>query len=121
MTQSWPEIIKRYKESVNAGARLQAMLGFVETINSSIYSDGLYAWTSMHDLCITQQPAVYPYNGPYLKISPLFNGKVIFTYVDTFVTSKQWKRTEDENRLFERLEGIIDQLHWLVKEERKWK
>jgi len=62
---------------------------------------------------------VYSYNGPYLKISPLFNGKVIFTYAVTFVTAKQWKRTEDENRLFERLEEIIDQLHWFAKEENK--
>ena len=48
-----------------------AMVKLVEKIQSSPYHVGLFAWTSMHDLCIVQTPVKYPYNGPYLRIAPI--------------------------------------------------
>ena len=96
------------------------MLAFVEAIYRSKYSEGLYAWTSMHDLCISQQPIDNHLEvGPYLQISPLFNGMVKFTYIDTMKTSRQWTRTENEDNLFPRLEKFLDQLHWFVKTEER--
>jgi len=115
MTRTWPEIIETYKKRVDMGIELIAMLKLVESIHSSQYSKGLFGWTSMHDLCITQTPVVYPYDGPFLQISPLFNGEASFKFIDTYAKSKQWIRKENENRLFERLESFLDQLHWFVK------
>jgi len=116
MVRSWEEIRETYQGFVESGLELKPMLKLVESIQKSPYADGLYAWTSMHDLCIVQSPVTYPYDGPYLRISPQFNGKVEFRYIDTHVESKQWHRTESEDELFPRLEGFINQLHWFVKE-----
>ena len=118
MVRSWDEIRETYSDFVENGLKLKPMLNLVESIQESPYADGLYAWTSMHDLCIVQAPVTYPYDGPYLRISPQFNGKVEFRYVDTHVASKQWHRTESEEKLFKRLEGFLNQLHWFVKERK---
>lgn len=66
------------------------MLALIDYISSSGLSAGLYAWTSMFDLCITQVPATYPYDGPFLKVSPLPDtNKVEFRYIDTRVKQQQ--------------------------------
>ncbi len=117
MVRSWPEIEKTYQEYVKADVHVQAMLNLVKNIESSPYVSGLYAWISMHDLCIVQNQVTYPYEGPYLRISPLFNGKVEFRYIDTFIKEKQWCREVDEQDIFARLEGVIKQLHWFVSEQ----
>lgn len=72
----------------------------------------------MHDLCIVQQEIAYPHEGPYLRISPMFNGKIEFRYIDTSDKDKQWKRIVDENTAFAQLESFIEQLHWFVEEKK---
>jgi len=118
MTRPWEEIRRHYQELVDEGMELHAMLELVKKILSSSYVKGLFAWTSMHDLCIVQQEATYPYEGPYLRISPLFNGKIEFRYIDTAVKDKQWKKIVNENDAFSQLESFIEQLHWFVKENK---
>ena len=82
MTRPWKDIREHYQELIDKGADLHAMLELVEKIISSSYTAGLFAWTSMHDLCIVQQEVTYPYEGPYFRISPMFNGKIEFRYID---------------------------------------
>ena len=88
------------------------MLDLVEHITPSSYATGLFAWISMYDLCIAQTPVTYPYDGPYLRISPRENGELEFRYLDTAIVNKQWHRTVAGQDAFSQLERFIDQLHW---------
>ena len=110
MVRSWNEIRAHYADRPDNS--LQAMHALVSEIESSRYKDGLYAWTSANDLCIVQRPVSYPYNGPYLRISPLANGQLEFRYIDTSVEGKQWHRVVDGAAGFTRLERFLGQLHW---------
>jgi hypothetical protein len=110
MIQPWNEIRACYSNSANSS--LQAMLKLVSELERSRYKDGLFAWTSMHDLCIVQTPVTYPYDGPYLRISPIANGQLEFRYIDTPLKDKQWHRIVDGASGFARLERFLEQLHW---------
>ena len=112
MIQSWQDIRSHYANLLGAEESLIAMVKLVEKIQSSPYHVGLFAWTSMLDLCIVQTPVEYPYNGPYLRIAPIKKGELEFRYIDTAIKEKQWHRVVDGNDAFVRLELFIKQLHW---------
>ena len=116
MTRPWTEIIEFYRSFQGGKLNLDFMLAFAEKIKSSEYVKGLHAWTSMHDLCIVQSEVEYPYDGPYLRVHPLFDGTVEFRYIDTHVKEKQWSRIVGEDELFDRLESFLNQLYWFVVE-----
>ena len=90
------------------------MAKLVNEIEASRFAIGLFGWTYLHDLCIAQTAVTYPYDGPYLRVSPLTNGKLEFRYIDTSTQEKQWNRTVAADKGFARLERFIHQLHWLV-------
>jgi hypothetical protein len=112
MIMSWGQIRDHYTSFPNAGASLQAIHKLVSEIETSRYKDGLFAWTSVANLCIVQTPVTYPYDGPYLRISPLDAGQLEFRYVDTYFKHKQWHRVVAGDGAFARLESFIKQLHW---------
>lgn len=66
----------------------------------------------MFDLCITQTEVTYPYNGPYLRVSPMHDGLIEFRYIDTFQTDRQWHREVAGNEVIPRLSKFLAQLHW---------
>jgi hypothetical protein len=117
MTRPWSDTENFYRWLVDGGLDVRGMLLLVEQIAASQYARALHAWTSMHDLCIVQVPCTYPYDGPYLRISPLFNGWIEFRYIDTPIEEKQWRRRVKAEDAFQRLERFIDQLHWVVREK----
>jgi hypothetical protein len=102
-----------YADLVGSGLPLENMLSLVGYIEQSHFST-LFGWSSMHDLCISQVPATYPYNGPYLRISPQRGGTVEFRYIDTPIKEKQWSRIVTGNAAFERLVSFANQLHWFT-------
>ena len=112
MTKPWKEIHDHYRGLVDAGLPFKCMSKLVGEIEASSYSQGLFAWTSMHDLCVVQTPVNYPYDGPYLRISPLTDGKLEFRYIDTYIKDKQWHRVVEGAEAFARLERFIKHLHW---------
>ena len=123
MVRPWKSIRLRYADHVRdghlvkAGLPVDRMLDLVQAIEGSRYATGLRstpAWKSMHDLCIVQTPVSYPYDGPYLRISPLIGRKLEFRYLDTFNKDRQWHRTVEGSEGFARLEKFIDQLHWFT-------
>jgi hypothetical protein len=114
MIRPWSEIRQRYADTAGASAALTAMLGLVNEIESSTYANALFAWTSMHDLCIAQTAVTYPYDGPYLRISPRENGRLEFRYLDTSNADKQWHRTVEGKDAFTRLQSFVEQLHWFA-------
>ena len=92
-----------------------AMKTLVKQIRGSRYENGIFAWTSMYDLCIVQTEVEYPYDGPYLRVSPQQNGKVEFRYVDTLKKKNQWVRLVSAGDAFDRLRRFFDDLHWFTE------
>jgi hypothetical protein len=116
MTRPWSEIESFYRE---LGKDALGMLRLVERINASCYASMLYAWTSMLELCIVQLPCTYPYDGPFLRISPGSDGTMEFRYIDTYVASRQWHRLVKQEDAFRRLELFLAQLHWVAREAKR--
>ncbi len=112
MTRPWREIEECFRCMANAGLAFSAMLQLVRAIMGSRYVHGLHAWTSMHTLCLVQQPAPYRPDLPHLRISPQADGQLEFRFVDTAVPGRQWHRTVDGDRAFDRLTRFLEQLHW---------
>lgn len=112
MIRPWNEIRDQYAALVRAGGSLRAMHELVRQIGSSRYKDGIFAWTSAYDLCIVQQPVNHPYNGPYLRVSPVHDDQLEFRYVDTPFQEQQWCRVVAGPFAFARLERFFEQLDW---------
>ena len=113
MIRPWNDIEEHYAGLVAQGWPLDAMLQLVQQIKDSRYANGIFAWTSMADLAISQSASVsHSHPEPYLRISSLQNGKMDFVYIDTHVDAKIWRRIVDEDASFSRLERFFDQLHW---------
>src|SRR5262249_1897658 len=91
-------------------------LQLVEQIGASRYVHGIYGEISMHNLrIITRLPqSAFP-DGPYLTISPLFDGSMEFRYFDTFVRQMLWHRKVSKTEAFATLERFFDQLHWFPR------
>jgi hypothetical protein len=109
MTKPWADIEASYR----GRDEVAGMLRLVEQVRASPYEPALHAWTSMHDLCIVQVPCTHPYDGPYLRVSPRFDGTIEFRYVDTYIENKQWHRVVNEHDAFQRLERFMQQVHWI--------
>jgi hypothetical protein len=91
------------------------MVQLVQQIEASRYARGVWAWTSMTDLCLAQMPAIDPHPGPYLRILPLPDGNIEFRYFDTYVKERQWHRVVKADEAFSKLEQFFDQLHWFAQ------
>ncbi len=116
MNQPWPKIVVRYEQYTGNDSAIQAMLVLAKRIANGPLSKGLYAWTSMFDLCVTQTEVTYPYDGPYLRVSPLRDGRVEFRYFDTWEKEKQWHRTVESSDVVPCLLSFLGQLHWFPAE-----
>jgi hypothetical protein len=115
MTRPWPEIDRFYSELPADVPALDAMRALVRQICESRYATGVHAWTSMCDLCIVQAEVSYPYDGPYLRISPHQDGTLEFRYVDAYLKDRQWVRVVPAEKGFDRLCRFFAELHWFVE------
>jgi hypothetical protein len=95
---------------------LCALAALARRIDTSQLAAGLFAWTSLFDLCIVQGPVSYPYNRPFLRLSPVSGDQIEFRYVDTWNEAKQWSRKVDCAQVGSRLLNFLDQLRWFPKE-----
>lgn len=116
MNKPWPDIVARYQEYEGDDIAIQGLITLTQRISDSHLSQGLYAWTSMFDLCITQTEVKYPYNGPYLCVSPKQDGHIEFRYIDTMQTEKQWHRTVATEDAIPCLLKFLNQLCWFSTE-----
>ena len=112
MTQPWDQVVARYEDFKGEHRSIRALETLTRRIRESSLSKGLFAWTSMFDLCIVQTPVSYPYDGPWLRISPISADQVEFRYLDTFEKAQQWHRTVDADQVWPRLIKFLDQLRW---------
>lgn len=112
MTRPWPQIVARYDDFKGEHRSIRALGALAQRIAQSPLANGLHAWTSMFDLCIVQIPVNYPFDGPFLRVSPITEDRIEFRYVDTLEKDKQWNRTVDTNQVWPRLIKFLDQLRW---------
>lgn len=66
MSRPWSEIRRVYVD-VPTFAWTDGMLALIDRLSDS----SLHAWTSMFDLCVTRMPAIYPHEGPMIRVSPV--------------------------------------------------
>jgi hypothetical protein len=94
------------------------MLELAELIANSRLASGLFGWTSMFDLFITQTEVAYPYDGPRLRVAPLLpDGQLVeLRYVDTPEADAQWSRTVEAALVVPQFLKFLDQLHWFPTE-----
>jgi hypothetical protein len=116
MNLPWSEIIARYERATPHSAAMQGMLTLARYIELSPLASGLSVTTSMFDLCMAQAPTEDVHGGPYLRISPVFEGQIEFRYIDTYVTADQWHRTVEPDHATPRLLKFLDQLRWFPPE-----
>ena len=110
MIRPWPDISTHF-----ATLRQFGMLRLVREIEGSRYIDGIYGWTSVVNLAISQYSQVtYPDVGPHLLVSPVGHGKLEFRLVDTDIRLWQWTRVVDEQDGFKRLERFFLDMHWFA-------
>jgi len=114
LIKPWANIRDYFEELANLSDSFEAMAILVTEIERSRYKEGLFGWTSMHDLCIAQTSVTYPHLEPYLRISPISAGQLEFRYVDTHNEKKQWQRVVHGSDGFHRLERFLAQLHWFA-------
>jgi hypothetical protein len=115
MIPLWLEVKEFYREAAGREPRLAAMVRLVDDILASRYASGLFPWTSMYVLCVTQGAAIKPYDGPFLRIAPHLDGPIEFRYLDTSIADRQRHRLIKEGDAFARLELFIDRLHWFAR------
>ncbi len=116
MTKPWPEIIARYDDHKGAERSIRTLGTLARRIGESPLATGLFAWTSMFDLCIVQTEVTHPYDGPFLRLSPNSEDQIELRYVDTLNKGKQWHRTVDAEHAFARLIKFLDELRWFPSE-----
>jgi hypothetical protein len=112
MTQPWPQIVAHYEDYSGEQRSIRALARLARRISESPVAKGLFAWTSMFDLCVVQTPVSYPYDGPRLRIAPVSEDRIEFRYLDTLDKAKQWHRTVDADQALPRLVKFLDQLRW---------
>ena len=115
MTKPWPEILAHYVGYKGDWQSIRALATLAQRISEGPLSAGLFAWTSMFDLCIVQTEATYPYNGPLLRVSPVSEYQLEFRYEDTWNKAKQWHRTIDAADPMPQLLKFLDQLRWFPR------
>lgn len=117
LSQNWNDVRDRYLSISEREPWASAMLALVEHVEASPLCNGLFPWTSMFDLIISQTPGApedggYPF--PHLRITPR-NGKTFeFRYVDTFDKSRQWAREVESESLTRQFDKFVSQLGWLA-------
>jgi hypothetical protein len=114
MLQSWDDIRDRYRSVQAKASWATDMIALVNHIADSPVAKGLFPWTSMFDLCITQVPRSYVDLVPFLRISPKDDGRIEFRYFDTGVPERQWSRLVEPEHAIDRFDKFVEQLHWVV-------
>jgi len=116
MTKPWPEVLAHYVGHNGDRRSIRALAMLARRISEGPLSAGLFAWTSMFDLCIVQTEVTYPYNGPLLRVSPVSENQLEFRYEDTWDKAKQWHRTIDAEDAMPQLLRFLDQLRWFPRD-----
>jgi hypothetical protein len=117
MTQPWPQIVARYEDYPGDVRSIHTLGRLARRISESPLAQGLFASPHMFELDIVQIPVNYPFEGPFLRLSPVLSEDLIeFRYIDTHDKAKQWHRTAEADQAWTRLITFLDQLRWFPAE-----
>jgi hypothetical protein len=116
-TQSWRKVTKFYRDITQENPFFRPMLELTEQIAASQYASGLYPWTSMHTLCISQTPEADS-DGEVLRISLDPRASVlVYDFQETGSTLpkyKHWTRRCSPVEGFSRFERFVQMKNWFV-------
>ena len=118
MTKDWWSIVAHYDALGALNPSILGIAALARHIQESELAVGLFAWTSMSDLCIVQAEVSYPYEGPYLRVAPRADGTIEFRYIDTMVEADQWHRTVAAADVIPRLRRFLAELNWFAARTR---
>ena len=109
-TQSWQEITKFYRDITERNSVFLPMMKLAEQIAVSKYASGLYPWTSMHTLCISQTSEADS-DKEVLRISlDPRDGALVYDFQETSSTLlkyKHWIRRCSPDEGFSRFERFV--------------
>lgn len=116
-TESWESVTRRFRGVAESNASFRPMLELVEKIGASKYASGLYPWTSMHTLCISQTQEADS-DKEVLRISrDPHTGNLIFDFQETGSTLpkyQHWIRRCPPEEGFSRFERFVKLKAWFV-------
>jgi hypothetical protein len=114
-TQPWNEITRFYRSLSEANPFFRPMMTLAEQIETSRYAQGLFAWTSMHTLCIAQTEEPNS-NKEVLRISlDTREGALVLDFQETASTLpkyQHWIRRCSPSEGFSRLEQFLRLKKW---------
>ena len=116
-TQSWQKVTKFYRDITEKNTFFRPMTELAEQIAASKYASGLYPWTSMHTLCISQTPEADS-DKEVLRISlDPRDGALVYDFQETGSTLpkyEHWIRRCSPDEGFSRFERFIQLKKWFV-------
>jgi hypothetical protein len=116
-TQSWQKVTKFYRDITEKNPIFRPMMELAEQIAASKYASGLYPWTSMHTLCISQTPEADT-DKEVLRISlDPRDGVLVYDFQETGSTLpkyQHWIRRCSTGEGFSRFERFVQLKKWFV-------
>jgi hypothetical protein len=116
-TQSWQKVTKFYREITEKNAFFRPMMELAEQIAASKYASGLYPWTSMQTLCISQtEEADSDKEVLRISLDPL-DGVLVYDFQETGSTLpkyQHWIRRYSPEEGFTRFERFVKLKGWFV-------
>ena len=117
-TQPWQKIAEFYRSIAEKNDFFQPMARLAKQIELSKYANGLYGWTSMHTLCISQILEADS-DKEVLRISrDVQSGALVFDFQETGSTLpkyQHWTRRCSPDEGFSRLESFLRLKKWFVE------
>jgi hypothetical protein len=115
-TQSWQKVTTFYRDRTEKNPFFRPMMELAEQIAASKYASGLYPWTSMQTLCISQTPEADS-DKEVLRISFDQDGALVYDFQETGSTLpkyKHWTRRCSPDEGFSRFERFVQLKRWFV-------
>jgi len=116
-TQSWQKVTMFYRDITGRNPFFRPMMELAEQIAASKYASGLYPWTSMHTLCISQTPEADS-DKEVLRISlDPRDRALVFDFQETGSTLpkyEHWIRRCSPDEGFSRFERFVQLKKWFV-------
>jgi hypothetical protein len=117
-TRPWREIAEFYRSLADKNSFFEPMARLNHQIAASNYASGLYAWTSMHTLCITQTPEP-DLDKEVLRIHrDVRDGNLVLDFQETgsrLPKYQHWIRRFSPDEGFSRFELFLGLKKWFVE------
>jgi hypothetical protein len=117
-TKSWPKIVEFYRGLTEQNPFFGPMRELAEEIAVSKYASGLFPWTSMYTLCISQTPEADS-DKEVLRISrDSLDGALVYDFQETasrLPKYQHWIRRCPPEEGFSRFERFVQLKKWFVE------